>query len=666
MIRFSYRLLCIAAVLSFLLGACAPAAAPTKAPAVEPTKAPAAEPTKAPAAPVSKYKEAPTLAEQVKAGKLPPVDQRLPENPLVVKGEKVGKYGGTWRMAMKAGTDDPSFFKIFAYEPLVRWNVAWTDIVPNVAERWDASADATEYTFYLRKGIKWSDGTPLTADDIVFWWEDVELNTDLAPTPPGWMVVGGKPGVVTKVDDTTVKFTFAAPNGLFLSNVASANGRSMFNFPKHFAIQYHAKYVDQAKLDALLKEGGYTNWHDMFFAKVSQADGGGYGQYSVAGRPTLYAWMVEQPMAGSATQASFVRNPYYWKVDAEGQQYPYIDRLTYDVYEDLAAMLLKATNGEIDFQMRHFNTLANKAVLFDNQQKGDYSFFDLISISSNSVVVHLNLTDKDAAIREIFQNKDFRIGLSYAINRQEIIDTVYMGQGEPAQPATLPDTPFYNEQLAKQYTEYDVAKANEYLDKVLPNKDASGKRLRPDGKPFNFVIEISNSLQDQVDAGNMIAKYWQAVGVDVQAKPEDRSLLYTRKDGNDLDAMIWGGEGGMGPTLDPRNFFPYSTESAYAVAWARWYGGARDDTAEEPPAEVKKIMAAYDTVLTTPTYEGQIKAMNDLLQMSADYFFCIGVTTPAPSYGIVKNNMQNVPKQMISGWQYPTPAPVNTFTFFFQ
>jgi peptide/nickel transport system substrate-binding protein len=243
-----YILLYVAIVLTMLLSACAPAAtpAPTQAPAakpVEPTKPPAA--TTAPAVPTSKYKEAPTLAEQVKAGKLPPVDQRLPANPLVVKGAQVGKYGGNWRMGMTAGTDDVSFYRILAYEPLVRWNVEWTDIVPNVAEKWDANPAATEFTIYLRKGLKWSDGTPVTADDVLFWWEDVQLNKELLAAPPSWMMAGGKPATVTKVDDTTLKFTFAGPNGLFLSNLASANARPVLNFPKNFAKQYHAKYVDK-------------------------------------------------------------------------------------------------------------------------------------------------------------------------------------------------------------------------------------------------------------------------------------------------------------------------------------------------------------------------------------------------------------------------------------
>ena len=127
----------------------------------------------------------------------------------------------------------------------------------------------------------------------------------------------------------------------------------------------------------MLSDGGYSAWTDLFIAKVVQADGGGMGPYTVAGRPTLSAWMVEEPFSGNATQVTLVRNPYYWKVDQTGQQYPYIDKLVYGVYQDIPSMLLKALNGEIDFQMRHFNTLANKAVLYDNMQTGDYRLFKL-------------------------------------------------------------------------------------------------------------------------------------------------------------------------------------------------------------------------------------------------------------------------------------------------
>lgn len=638
---------------SMLLVACAPAATPTKAP----------EATQPPATSTSKYKEAPMLAELVKAGKLPPVEERLPKNPLVVtNGKEIGQYGGNWRMGLRGGTDDASMIRIFTYEAPLRWSVNWDAVEPNIVDKYEISPDATQYTLHIREGMKWSDGKPFTSEDIMFWYNDVALNKELSPTPHSLLKAGGEVGKLEKIDDYTVKFTFKQPYGLFEQYLAHVEGYQWWCYQKEYSSQFHINYVDKAKLDEMAKAGGYASWVQLFQGKAMCQAAGLYG---VKGRPTLHAWITEEPYLGNATQVTFVRNPYYWKVDPQGNQLPYIDKITFTVFQDVPAMLLKATNGEIDFQMRHYNTLDNKAVLFDNMAKGDYHIFDLTDAANNKIIIHFNLTHKDPAKRAVFSNKDFRIGMSYAINRQEIIDTVFVGQAKPWQPAPLEGTPFYNEQLAKQYLEYDVAKANEYLDKAGLKKGADGMRTLPDGKPLTIVLEIANANVAEVDTGNMLSKYWKAVGVNVEAKPVDRTIMYNHKDGNDLDAMLWQGDGGINPMMDMRAYFPYSTESAYAVPWALWYSGATGGLVEEPPAEVKEIMALFDKVKGTVGFENQVAVMKELLQKSADYFFCIGILTPPDSYGTVKNNFKNVPDRFIFAWPYPSPAPLNPPIFFF-
>lgn len=646
----------------------APAAVPTKAPepspatAVESTKSP--EATQAPAQPATTasgaFGEAPELAEQVKAGKLPPVAERLPETPLVFEGATVGAYGGNWRMGMK-GADYNMLFKTFGVDNLVTWTPDGNDIVPNLAEKYEVSADGTEFTFYLRKGLKWSDGQPYTASDIEWWWKNVAQNQDLEPSGFPSVQVKGEFGEFTKIDDYTFKVKFAAPYVLWLQNLAAPVGAYVSSCPSHWAKQFHADFADPAELEKLINEGGFKTWADLFNARV-----GAHCQsiWSDENRPTIYAWQVDEGFDPNATQLAFSRNPYYWKVDGAGNQYPYIDRLTVDVVQDVSALVLKATNGEIDYQARSFNTDANKPVLFDNQEKGDYRFIDLKKGQSNTVAIHFNMTSKDPVKRAVFQNKDFRVAMSHAINRQDIIDTVFVSQGEPAQPAPREFTQFYNEQLAKQYTEYDVDKANALLDQIGMKKGADGFRTAPDGQSFAFILEGTNELSGYIsDVANMLVNYWKAVGINVEYKAEARDLLYQRKDNNDTDAMLWGGEGGLNPLLDARNFAPVHYESAWAPAWRNWYQQA--ENAEEPPADVKALIAKFDEATLAGSLEAQVQATQEMLQLAADLFPNVGISTPANGFGVAQNALKNVPDQMITDFTYTDPFIARPFAWFF-
>ena len=278
-------------------------------------------------------------------------------------------------------------------------------------------------------------------------------------------------------------------------------------------------------------------------------------------------------------------------VDSEGNQLPYIDEVVYNVGSEVDTLVLQALNGDIDMQDRHIATNANRSVFFDNQEAGGFHFYETVPSSSNVMTISLNLTNTDPVKREIYNNKDFRIGLSEAINRQEIIDVVYVGQGQPYQAGPRPQSPLYNEKLATQYTEYDTDAANAALDKVLPNKDSDGFRLLPNGDRLIIAMEVIPTLQPEwTGALELIQGYWADVGVDMQLVVEDRSVFYDRKAANQHDAGIWGGDGGLEVILEPRWYFPFSNESIYGEAWQYWFNNPKDERAEEPPAAVKQQM----------------------------------------------------------------------------
>ena len=608
------------------------------------------------------YTQAPMLDSLVESGELPPIEERLPAEPMVVAPvDNIGSYGGTWNLGIRGTGDGANFVRHIAYDNLVNWNPEWTEVVPNIAKSWEVNEEGTEFTFQLREGMKWSDGAPFTANDILFWYEAHIMNDEATPGDPSWLVTGGETGVVEALDDYTVKFTFVEPNGLFLQRLATPDGRQVVNYARHFAEQFHPDYNPDG-IEDLMAEAGVETWTDLWALKVA-----GDGEWTTPS-PKLWAWTLQNGYTADAVQITAVRNPYYWKVDPEGQQYPYIDTVQWDVGTDVETLVLRGLNGEIDFQDRHISALSNKAVYFDNMEAGDFDFTETIPSSMNTVAIALNLTHLDPVKREIFQNKDFRIALSHAINRQEIIDLIFVGQGEPYQLAPRPTSPFYHEQLAKQYTEYDPELANQILDEAgFAEKDSDGFRLGPDGNRITFSIDvIATLLPEQPDVMEQVVGYWREVGIDAQVNVIERSLLYERKEANQQDASVWSGDGGLDVILEPRWYFPYTNETHFAEAWQYWYNNPNDPRAEEPVEAAKRQMELYDQLKASADPDVQNELMNEILQIAADEFWAMGIGLPAPGYGIKKNNFMNVPASMPNAWLYPHPGPTNTFQYYIE
>jgi peptide/nickel transport system substrate-binding protein len=604
--------------------------------------------------------EAPALVDAVAAGTLPPLAERLPKTPMVVEPfEAVGQYGGDLRAALVGGGSLNMMHRYQGYEGLLRYTPDFNGVIPNVAESFEANEDATVYTVKLREGHKWSDGHPFTTEDIMFFYEDVMLNPELTPSIQGYLrTPNGESGVFEKVDETTFRMSFSQPHGLLPLRMAWANDDRTTRLPKHYLSQFHIKYNPDA--DKLAQDQGMTGWVQLFQIKSGiSVDGEIFKNKDI---PTLYGWKIVQPVGESAEYSIADRNPYYFKVDTAGNQLPYIDRVTYAIAADNEVLLLKALQGEIDMIDQWICTPANRAVLYDGQETGKYGFYTTTSTEPNEMVFQLNLTHPDPIKRALYQNKDFRAGLSHSLDRQAVIDTIFIGQGAPAQPSIRPEDPLYNEQLANQYVEYDVAKANEFLDKVIPNKDGEGFRLYESGQRVSIIFEIDQVRQTFVDAFQLVLPMFRAVGIDAQMRSMDRSLWEVRvRQGGEYDATVhkFGGNGGIVAALDPRYFFPNTTEAMYAKGWQIWYNDKTSPDAVEPPAATQRQYVAYDELRQTGDVARQQELMKEILQIAADEFYVFGITLPLDGYGVVANRLKNVRPTMPNSWGYPTPAPTN-------
>ena len=397
----------------------------------------------------SMYNEAPMLADQVAAGELPPVEERLPENPLVVEPiDSVGVYGGIWHRAWR-GINDFHAYGRTVYDPVLRWPRNPSDPVqPGLAESWEWNDDGTEMTLFFRNGLRWSDGEPWTVDDIIFWWEAIETDTEITAAIHGEWVVGGEPMELEKIDDYTIKLKFAAPNGLAETVGLAFHGhqwplgfeRFGFFAPEHYLSEFHPAYSDT---------GSYEVFEEKAF------------DYNVD-RPVMWAWKITEYEPGG-TLLITERNPYYWKVDVEGNQLPYIDQQYFHLVEGTAAVNVMGIAGDLSMQARAID-LNQYPVYQENAEANDYHMLLWPSASAASAALFFNQSYPEDQYRELFQTFDFRRAMSLAIDRDTINQVAYLGQGTPRTHTVVPDSPYYQEDIEAVNAEYDPDTATSLLE----------------------------------------------------------------------------------------------------------------------------------------------------------------------------------------------------------
>jgi len=617
------------------------------------------------------FKEAPSLAELVKAGKLPPVQERIGQDPLVIKPlREIGKYGGTWRRGFTGAFDTSNGHRVAQNDKLLYFDYTGTKIVPNIAKAWDVNKDGKVTTLSLRRGMKWSDGQPFTADDFVFWFEDCYQNKDLVPTPLSVMTINGKPIAVKKIDATTVQFVCPDPYYALPTVLASVWGIghharygrfALGGFaPAHYLKQFHPKYTPMAEVDKRVAEDKFESWVTMFKDKNNACRN--------PDLPVVTPWKTTSPISSPTWMLE--RNPYSVWVDTDGNQLPYIDRIRMTLGESLEVINLRAIAGEYDSQARHID-ISKLPVLLENQQKGNYRVYLDPSDQGADVGLFCNQSyEKDAEVAKWLSNREFRIALSHGIDRAQINETFLLGLAQTGSSAPGDRTPYFpGPEYRTLHTGYDVKKANAMLDKLgLTRRDAEGYRLRADGGG-RLRLELTTYIGflPFTNIAEMIAEHWKKIGIRGEIQQLERGLATTRLMANEHQIYFetqWGADNiyGHQPLI-----FPGEAQSPLGPLYGTWYSsaGARG---KQPPARMRELMEKYRKSFGVPDQE-RTKLAKDVWKIALDEMWIIPIVVNSPaSQGVrvIKNNMGNIPGRLWNSAVSDNPHVAHTETWFFK
>ncbi len=593
---------------------------------------------------IEKFNEAPMLKLKVAAGELPPVEERLPEEPCVIEpAEEIGQYGGVLR-GPAFGIHQAHDNDYARADPFFR--ISYDDfrtVVPNVAKDWKLSEDMKTLTVYLRKGMKWSDGAPFSADDIMFWYEDIILNKELTPViPPRWSP-GGEVMKVEKIDDYTVRFKFAQPYPAVVQMLGCLDSDTPHVFPKHYLKKYHIKY--NPKANEIAKEEGYEYWWQCF-----QFHSRHYRDIADPNRPGIFAWVLEKiTLEGDKY---FVRNPYYWKVDTAGNQLPYIDKFRTINVASGEIQDLKLMSGELNFA-GIFLGFEKYPLYKKGEEQGGYRTVLLDGGARSQMKLVFNMCHNEPVLRDIFNDIRFRQALSLAINREEMNEVLFQGLTFPWQAPVAPGGIFVEEWMGKYYIEYDTERANSLLDEMGLEWDKNHKyRLRPDGKPLTVEITFTDVGLGWITRVELIKEYWEKVGVKTNVKQVDYSYYADSTLANNLDFALWASE--------PYGRSVQANADLLYPGWGNWWGSpwkmwfdTNGESGEEPPEVVKKLHELIQEWITTqPDSEEYLRLGKEIFTINMENLWTIGDFAGGPSPVIVPQNLRNTAFQKgdVYGW----------------
>jgi len=608
--------------------------------------------------------ESPFLGELVDEGRLPPVHERVGPEPVVMEGiDGIGRYGGSWYRVASSEADVGVIAWRLAGVNLLRWSPLGYPLKPHLAKSWEASDNGREYTVHLRRGVRWSDGHPFTAEDILYWWEAEVLHFN---QNPDWMIIRGELGEVERIDDFTVRFVFPHPHGLFPERMAE----NAFWAPAHYLRAFHPEWGDRDKIEAMRRLQGVPSAQAAYFRLKD---------FKNPEHPRLWPWI---PRSHQTTPPfEFVRNPYYYVVDVEGNQLPYLDRVLFGVRSE-GMISVTAAAGDISMQLRHIR-YDDYTLYMEEGSRNGFEVYHWFPTHRSEFVVYPNLNRRIDPERpetkwkhEYLNKKKFRQALSLAMDREEIIKGHFNGQTEPAQLDPGPNSPFHNPRLFNSFVEHDPKRARKLLDEIGLNRlDGEGFRTFPDGTRMTWYLYVT----DYTGTGpsQFLIDQWAEVGVRVILRQMARSLWQRLQSSMRHDFSVWTGASEFYPLVKPRNFVPVEMHSFYAPGFAAWYsfgglyGNPEADVrplAIEPPEDhpLRRSMEVLDEALSFTTAEEQRRVFSEALEIAAENLWHVNTSTSPPQLVIVQNGFRNVPRNAVVGASFSTPANAGIETYFYE
>ncbi|MBX3011718.1 MAG: hypothetical protein KF832_09420 [Caldilineaceae bacterium] len=591
--------------------------------------------------------EAPMLAAKVAAGELPPVEERVPLEPLVGNPRipwttmEKGVHGGTLRLIdYDAGTigHDAGWANNEQWMETAGLSHDAATMVGGVFKGLDVSADEKEFTFHMRKGMKFSNGADFTTEDVAFWWNDVINNPQLTPAISQNFRAGhkpdGNPPTFAVIDDYTFQFTFDQPYGGWSGLMTYGAGLGNIT-DSDYLKQIHVDYATPEDLAAKVKERGFEDgeWYRMWGYYLSTS------QQHNTGLPTYGAWVLTNM---TETSAKLERNPYYWKVDEWGQQLPYIDTVEVKIVQDVDAAAVEIIAGNVDLARRPVNP-ANLPLYAQYADEKGY----VVHIQDQHASlgeVFLNITYENPIWQEFMGNPEFRKALSMAVDRTQIIDAVYFGIAHIPTTIAVPD--------------YDPDGARAIFDSLgLDQTDADGCRLGPDGKPFTIPFEMAEFTGEEIPVGELVAKFWTEVGICTTVKQIETNLFLTKTGANESQAFTWWAHYPRWPFHENGDYIGQAWQQTYAPLWMRWVswnlGGGReaaenpDETDPkvvgiEPPQAYLDLRTKQDELFATADPNVQKQLWDEMRQIISENYFWIPIVDPVQGPLIVNAKLGNV------------------------